>query len=164
MASHADSIKENFSKLADPIRQNLNILHDFNDILVLAICGILAGADHWVSVETFGKEKKDWFKSFLKLENGIPSHDVFSSVFSKLSTELFQECFISWVSTITSLLPGEVVPIDGKTVRRSHDSASNLKAAHVVSAWANDNKMVLGQVKTEEKSNEITAIPKLLKC
>jgi predicted transposase YbfD/YdcC len=130
---------------------------------VLSICGILAGADDWVSIATFARERKDWFKRFLKLENGIPSHDVFSSVFSKISTEKFHECFVSWVRTVSCLLPGEVVPIDGKTLRRSHDERNNLKAAHVVSAWANDNKMVLGQVKTEEKSNEITAIPKLLK-
>ena len=162
MSSLSINIIEHFEELSDPRRKCKNILHQFKDILFIAICAILAGADNWVAVATFGKEKKEWLSQYLKLPHGIPSHDVFSSVFSKLSIENFQDCFASWVKSICDLFPNEVIPIDGKTLRRSHDEKSDLKAAHVVSAWASQNQMVLGQVKTEEKSNEITAIPKLL--
>lgn len=162
MTSTVSTIDEHFNSLEDPRKQNANLLHDFKDILVISISAIISGADNWVAVVEFGKQKFEWLSTFLSLENGIPSHDVFSSVFSMISTNQFQECFVSWVNSICDLFPGEVVAIDGKTLRRSHDKSLGLKAAHIVSAWANKNKMVLGQVKTSEKSNEITAIPELL--
>lgn len=162
MDSIVNSIEHHFSGLPDPRRQYGNITHDFHDVLIISISAILSGADNWTAVSEFGVQKFDWLSSFLNLKNGIPSHDVFSSIFSKISTKTFSECFVSWTSSICHLLPGEVVAIDGKTLRRSHDKSAKLKAAHVVSAWANENRMVLGQVKTSEKSNEITAIPELL--
>ncbi len=156
------TLEHHFDDLKDPRRKNKNIRHSFNDILVIMICAIIGGADDCVAIARYGVAKKHWFDSFLDLENGIPSHDVFNNVLRKMCVEEFQKCFVSWVKSISLLIPGEVVPIDGKTIRRSHDDKNDLKAAHIVSAWACENRMVLGQVKTEEKSNEITAIPKLL--
>ena len=117
-------------------------------------------------MELFGKSKEEWFRTFLELPQGIPSHDTFGDVFSRLDPEQFRRCFMEWTQAVADLLPGEVVAIDGKTVRRSHettgDGASGKRAVHLVSAWASANRLTLGQVKTEEKSNEITAIPQLL--
>ncbi len=155
------SIVEHFSILRDP-RLDRKKLHSLEDIMVLAICGALSGADDWVGIEAFGKEKYDWFKGFLKLPYGIPSHDTFGRVFSLLSPDEFQSCFLSWIHSVARISDGEIVPIDGKTLRRSHDNSSNKSAIYMVSAWASANRVVLGQVKTETKSNEITAIPKLL--
>ena len=130
--------------------------------MVIGLCGAICGANDWTAVATFGEAKEAWFKSFLKLPNGIPSPDTFTDVFAKLDPERFERGFISWTSSIAGLLPGEVVAIDGKTLRRSHDKANGQRAIHMVSAWSSSNALVLGQVKTEEKSNEITAIPLLL--
>lgn len=156
-------IEEHFKSLPDPRRKNANLRHKFIDILVIAICAIICGADSWVAVEEFGKAKEDWFRGFLELPNGIPSHDTFTDVFRKLASKKFESCFISWTESISELFDGEVVGVDGKTLRRSHDSSSDKKAIHMVSAWASKNSLVLGQIKTDEKSNEITAIPELLK-
>ena len=131
-------------------------------IVVLAICGILGGADDWVGIEAFGKEKYQWFKRFLSLPNGIPSHDTFGRVFSLLSPDEFQACFTRWISAVAIKTQGQVIPIDDKTLRRSHDRGHGQSAIHRVSAWASENRLVLGQLKTEAKSNEITAIPELL--
>jgi len=136
--------------------------HLLVDIIVIAITSILCGADDWNSIEGFGKAKEEWFRKFLKLPFGIPSHDTFRRVFAKISPSAFQECFIGWVRDVTGTIEG-VIAIDGKTVRRSHDRSSGKKAIHMVSAWAAENSLVLGQVKTDEKSNEITAIPELLR-
>jgi predicted transposase YbfD/YdcC len=160
--THDISIGKHFSNLNDPRRVTKNIRHNFSDILVIAISAVICGADDWVSVEAFGNAKKEWFESFLELPNGIPSHDTFTDVFSKIDPDNFQSCFISWVEAWTKIIPDEVVAIDGKTVRRSQDLPKSKKAIHIVSAYAENNKLVLGQTKTEEKSNEITAIPKLL--
>ena len=122
---------------------------------------LICGADSWVHVELFGKSKEEWFRTFLELPHGIPSHDTFGEVFSRLDPEQFQRCFMDWTQAAADLLPGEVVAIDGKTVRR-HDRSAGKRAIHLVSAWASANTLTLGQVKTEEKSNEITAIPQLL--
>ena len=157
-----DTVQEHFSALADPRRETKNQYHEFTDILVIALCGAICGANHWTSVATFGRAKESWLRGFLSLPNGIPSHDTFTDVFAKLDPESFEKCFVSWVSSLTSLLPGEVVAIDGKTLRRSHDQAASKRAIHMVSAWSTSNALVLGQYKTEEKSNEITAIPMLL--
>lgn len=137
-------------------------LHLLVDILVIAICAAISGADGWVAVERFGKLKESWLRRFLKLPNGIPSHDTFGRVFAKLDPNAFREVFISWVSDTTRLCDGEIVAVDGKTLRRSYDTASSKKALHMVNAWASQSGFALGQLATEEKSNEITAIPKLL--
>ena len=115
-----------------------------------------------MAVEKFGKAKEPWLRTFLELPNGIPSHDTFTDVFRKLSPKKFEACFISWTQSISELFDGEIVSIDGKTLRRSHDISFDKKAIHIVSAWASTNSLVLVQVKTDEKSNEITTIPELL--
>ena len=158
-----DAMNEHFKPLTDPRRQNANIRHRFIDIMTIALSAIICGCDDWVAVTVFAKAKEKWLHTFLELPNGIPSHDVFSDVFAKIDPETFESCFIAWTDSITDLLPGEVIPIDGKTLRRSHDRANSHQTIHVVSAWSTHNALVLGQVKTEEKSNEITAIPELLK-
>jgi predicted transposase YbfD/YdcC len=131
-------------------------------MLVVAICGVICGADNWVAIEAFGNAKVDWFRRFLALPNGIPSHDTFGRTFAALNPEAFAACFVSWIAAVAEKTHGEVVAIDGKTLRRSFDRASSRAAIHMVSAWATKSRLVLGQIKTEEKSNEITAIPKLL--
>ena len=136
--------------------------HLLVDIIVIAIIAILCGADDWNSIEGFGKAKQEWFRRFLQLPSGIPSHDTFRRVFARISPSAFQECFIAWVRDVAGTIEG-VIAIDGKTLRRSHDRGIGKKAIHMVSAWAAENSLVLGQVKTDEKSNEITAIPELLK-
>ena len=136
--------------------------HKLIDIMAIAICAVICGADDWNAIESFGKAKIEWFKRFLELENGIPSHDTFRRVFLILSPNRFQDFFVNWVRDIADLVDG-VIAIDGKTLRRSHDRRLGKKAIHMVSAWSSLNSVVLGQVKTDEKSNEITAIPELLK-
>lgn len=155
------SLLEHLKSIPDP-RIDRQKRHKLEDILAIAVCAIICGADDWVSIEEFGKAKFTWFKTFLDLPNGIPSHDTFGRVFSLIAPSHFQRCFISWVESVTDILQGQVVAIDGKTLRRSHDKKSAKSAIHMVSAWAANNRIVLGQVKTEEKSNEITAIPELL--
>ena len=161
MARKGASIADHFELIPDP-RINRRKRHLLHDILVIAICGVICGADDWVSVAQFGREKEKWFRGFLRLPNGIPSHDTFGRVFAALDPNAFGRCFTSWVQDVARVTAGEVVAIDGKTVRRSFDRASGKAAIHMVSAWAATNKLVLGQIKTEEKSNEITAIPRLL--
>ena len=156
------SIEKHFDDLPDPRRVTSNMRHNFSDILIIAISAIICGADDWVHVESFGNAKKDWFESFLELPNGIPSHDTFTDVFSKICPDTFQSCFTAWINSIAKIIPDEIVAIDGKTARRSHDVSNSKKAIHIVSAYAENNHLILGQIKTEEKSNEITAIPKLL--
>ena len=155
-------ISDHFKALPDP-RLDRTKLHTLQDMLVIAICGVLCGADNWVAIEQFGNAKLDWFRRFLRLPNGIPSHDTFGRTFAALDPEAFASCFAAWVRAVAEISEGQIIAIDGKTLRRSFDKASSRAAIHMVSAWASKNKMVLGQVKTEEKSNEITAIPQLLK-
>jgi len=155
-------IVEYFQALDDP-RIDRTKRHNLLDIVTIAICGTICGADNWVDIELFGNCKEEWFKSFLELPNGIPSHDTFGDVFARLDPEQFQGCFIEWVQAVAKLTKGEVVAIDGKTVRRSHDRTLGKGAIHMVNVWASANGLVLGQAKVDEKSNEITAIPKLLK-
>ena len=154
-------IVEYFAALDDP-RIDRTKRHKLLDMVTIAICGTICGADNWVDIELFGNCKEEWFKSFLELPNGIPSHDTFGDVFARLDPEQFQHCFIEWIQAVAQLTQGEVVAIDGKTVRRSHDRTLGKGAIHMVNVWASSNGLELGQTKVEEKSNEITAIPKLL--
>jgi len=155
------SILEHFGEMSDP-RVEYLVQHQLIDIVTLALCAIIAGADNWTEVVQFGQEKKSWFEQFLELKNGIPSHDTFGRFFAKLEPEQFQTCFLNWVQAVFTVTTGQVVPIDGKKLRRSHDRSNEQEAIWMVSAWAAENKLVLGQVKVDDKSNEITAIPKLL--
>lgn len=127
------------------------------------MCAVICGADDWVAIERFGQAKLEWFKSLLELPNGIPSHDTFGRVFAQLNPEQFQQGFLSWVQAIAKIKFGEIVAVDGKTLRHSYDWQAGKGAIHMVSAWASASRLVLGQVKVDEKSNEITAIPALLK-
>lgn len=155
------SILQHFSTITDP-RIDRQKKHDLQDIFFITLCAVICGADNWVAVEQFGKAKESWFTEQLGLVNGIPSHDTFGDVFAAIDTEQFSTCFSSWVADLSSLSDGEVIAIDGKTLRRSVDKASRKAAIHMVSAWAEQNSLVLGQEKVSDKSNEITAIPKLL--
>jgi predicted transposase YbfD/YdcC len=133
------------------------------EILFIAICAVIAGANDWVEVETFGKSKEQWLRQFLKLEHGIPSHDTFGDVFRMINAEEFQRCFMRWIEAVFRVTEGQVIAIDGKTARRSHDRHIGKDAIHLVNAWASANRITLGQRTVEGKSNEITAIPELLR-
>ena len=130
---------------------------------MIAICGVICGADSWVDIELFGKSKLNWLKTFLELPNGVPSHDTFGRVFAAINPEEFEKGFMEWVQAINELTQGQVIAIDGKQLRGSRDGENGKNAIYMVSAWAVENQLVLGQHKVDEKSNEITAIPKLLK-
>ena len=149
-----------FSQIDDP-RSDINKLHRLDDILLIGIIAVICAADTWKDMETYAKAKEDFLRSFLDLPNGIPSDDTFNRVFSRLDPEQFEQCFIDWVLSLVELTDGEVIPIDGKTLRGAKANGKK-SPIHMVSAWASNNNMVLGQVKVSEKSNEITAIPKLL--
>lgn len=157
----AKSLRNEFASLKDPRVQRTR-LHSLNDILVITICGFVCGVDNWVDLELFGKAKLAWFKTFLQLPSGIPSHDTFGRLYAALDPVEFSRCFARWMRGISKVTDGQLVALDGKTLRRSFDTAAEKSAIHMVSAWAARNHVVLGQVKTDEKSNEITAIPKLL--
>ncbi len=155
------SMMDHFERLDDP-RIDRAKRHQLLDIIVITLCAVICGADNWVEIAEFGKAKEDWFRRFLRLPNGIPSHDTFGRVFAMLDPEQFSACFMDWVRSVSELAEGEVVAIDGKTLRGCHDRANGRGALHMVSAWATEHRMVLGQTRTEAHSNEITAIPELL--
>jgi predicted transposase YbfD/YdcC len=155
------SISEHFANLEDP-RIERTKLHQLPDILVIAICAIICGADDWVEVELFGNAKLAWLRTFLELPNGIPSHDTFGRVFARLNAERFQACFLAWIQAVSAVTRGQVIAIDGKVLRGSCNRLLGQAGIDMVSAWATANHLVLGQVKVDDKSNEITAIPKLL--
>ena len=157
------TIEQHFGDLTDP-RVDRTKLHDLLNILVIALCAVIAGADNWEDVEEFGKARIEWFQTFLDLPNGIPSHDTFTRVFARLNPEQFQACFMRWMRSVSEVIGGQVIAIDGKVLRRSHDKGIGKTAIDMVSAWATANHLVLGQVKVDEKSNEITAIPQLLEA
>ena len=161
--NHKDKkeLTKHFLELEDP-RRKRKCLHKLIDILFIAICAVIANAESFVDIEEFGKAKIKFFKKILKLPNGIPSHDTFGRVFSLLNPGVLKKCFHNWIAEIVKKVNGEVVAIDGKTVRRSFSKTNKKSAIHIVSAWASESKIVLGQVKVNEKSNEITAIPELL--
>lgn len=164
------TIADHFAQMSDP-RIDRTKLHKLIDILTIAICAVICGADSWVAIELYGCTKYEWLKTFLELPNGIPSpdgdatrtHDTFARVFAQLNPQQFQSCFLNWIKTIHNKTAGEVVAIDGKTLCGSHDTRIEQSAIQIVSAWATTNKLVLGQVKVDSKSNEITAIPELIK-
>ena len=160
-STRTSSLISIFSKLQDS-RIDRTKRHSLTDIIAIAICAVVCGADSWVDVELFGKSRKEWLSGFLELPNAIPYHHTFGRVFSMLDAERFQSCFVEWVRSVSEITEGQIVSIDGKTVRRSHDGRAGMSAIHLVNAWASANRLVLGQVKVDDKSNEITAIPKLL--
>jgi len=160
-ATPTASIIHHFSTIADP-RVDRRKKHQLSDIFFIALCATICGADNWVAIERFGKAKENWFIEQLDLENGIPSHDTFGDVFAAIDTEQFSECFSNWVTDLADLAEEDVIAMDGKCLRRSIDKASKKAAIYMVSAWSRKNSLVLGQVKVDDKSNEITAIPKLL--
>jgi predicted transposase YbfD/YdcC len=160
-ASPGSTIIDHFATLTDP-RVERTKEHQLLDILTIALCAIISGADEWVAMEAYGNAKREWFATFLALPNDIPSHDTFGRVFAALDPDQFQHCFLAWVQSAVALTEGSVIACDGKTARRSHDRGAGKAAVHMVSAWASANRLVLGQIAVEEKSNEITALPALL--
>jgi predicted transposase YbfD/YdcC len=149
-----------FSDLTDP-RVERTREHRLEDILFIAIASIICGAESWYEMEEFGKSKEEWLKTFLCLPGGIPSHDTFNRVFSALNPEESEKSFVRWTQSVANLSEGEVVAIDGKSMRGTREQ-SNKSIVHMVSARAQENHITFGQVKVDEKSNEITAIPRLL--
>lgn len=154
--------KEIFGEIEDP-RVERTKLHKLLDIIALGILGVMAGAQGFEEIEDFGNAHEEWLKNYLELENGIPSHDTINRVFQSLNPQVFQQTFLNWIQTIRKLLPETIVPIDGKTLRGSHERSKGLKGLHVVSARSCANGLSLGQLQVDGKSNEITAIPELLK-
>lgn len=147
--------------IKDPRHHNTR--HLLHDMLLISLCAVICGADCWTQVAEYGRSRVEWFKEFLELPNGIPSHDTFGRLFSKIDPNGFREFFTNWVQEFSEPLKGKTVAIDGKTLRGSHDRINNGSPIHMVSAWASDIRLVLGQIKTDDKSNEITAIPELIK-
>lgn len=154
------SFDKHFGKIKDS-RDKRGLRHHLRDILVITILAVICGADEFTEIEEYGNSKKEFLATFLELPNGIPSHDTFGRVFAVLDPDEFRICFVDWVKSLCEI-HGDIVNIDGKALRRSYDTASDKSMIYMVSAWANKNNLVLGQVKVSEKSNEITAIPKLL--
>jgi predicted transposase YbfD/YdcC len=155
------SVMEYLATIPDP-RKERTRLHSLKDTLVLSLCAIICGADGFVAIEEFGLLKQAWLKTFLDLPNGIPSHDTIGRVFAVLNPKALEAVFRAWMNAVAKVTAGEVVAIDGKTLRRSFRNAGSGVFVHMVSAWATRNRVVLGQIKTDDKSNEITAIPELL--
>ena len=156
----APAFLTHFQAVEDP-RQQGKVLYPLEEILLLVLCGVISGADSWTSIALYGQNKLELLRRFLPFENGTPSHDQLGILFSRLDMEVFQSCFTSWVASLNETLEG-VVAVDGKILRRSFDTNSNQAAIHMVSAWSCDQKLVLGQRKVNDESNEITAIPELL--
>jgi predicted transposase YbfD/YdcC len=156
-------MQDHFRDLSDT-RQPGKIRHNLLEIVVMTICAVIAGCDVWEDIVDFCRVKENWFKNSLhmKLENGLPSHDTFQRVWGMIEPEEFEKCFCSWVNSVCSVKENDIISVDGKTVRGSGGNGKS--PIHMVSAWANQSQLVLGQIATEEKSNEITAVPKLLEC
>ena len=161
MSIDTSSLFAHFSDLDDP-RLNRGNNHSLFDMVVIGVVATACGANHWTDVERFGKAKIDWFEKYLTLEYGIPSHDTFSRVFRCLDTSQFLSCLQNWISSLNLDMDGQAVAIDGKTLRHSFDNAIGIGSLHVVNAWAGDLRICLGQIAVPDKSNEITAVPKLL--
>lgn len=153
-------MQDHFADLTDPRRRE--VTYPLINVVVIAICAVICGADDFVSIAEFGRLKRQWFGRFLDLKNGIPSHDRFNAILAALKPAEFEKCLLSWIAAVHEITGGQLVAIDGKTLRRSFDAASSKAPIHMVSAWATANHISLGQVVVDAKSNEITAIPKLL--
>lgn len=162
MNSGMAALKEHFGELEDPRAQH-SIEHLLIDIVLITICAVICGAESWVDIENYGLAKQEWLREFLALPNGIPSHDTFERVFARLRPETLQQCFLSWVQAMFEWQDGQLVRVDGKTLRGSYERGGKRGMIHMVSAWASEHRMVLGQRKVNDKSNEITAIPELLR-
>lgn len=160
--NRVETLSYHLSIISDP-RMDRRKEHTLHDVLMIAILAMLCGAETFVDFEDFGNAKKEWLEGFLALPNGIPSHDTFGRVFCVMDNKLFAESFRNWTEGLRKKISGEIVAIDGKTLRRSHDKNRGKSAIHMVSAWGRENGLVLGQIKVDEKSNEITAIPQLLR-
>src|SRR5213075_3086765 len=161
MQSHPKlSLLEQFKTISDP-RVDRTKDHDLIDVLVIAVCCLLCGGEGFNDMEDFGQAKYEWFKTFLKLRHGIPSHDTFNRVFQALDPKEFLDCFLRWTQSLRQAVAQEIVALDGKALRRALNGKQSPK--YIVSAWADSNNLVLGQLKVEEKSNEITAVPELLR-
>lgn len=154
-------LEQYFGQIPDP-RVERTRAHQLLDIIAVALLAVLAGADSWVAIETYGNAKRSWLETFLALPNGIPSHDTFARVFARLDPEAFEMSFQHWVNALVSSLEAQLIAIDGKTVKGSYDREGGIKALQLVSAWASEHRLVLGQCSVASKSNEITAIPVLL--
>lgn len=152
-----------FAALTDP-RVERTKRHQLLDIITIALCGVLCGADGWVEIEAFGRAKYAWLRAFLALPNGIPSHDTFGRVFAALAPTQFEQCFLSGVAATTVQTAGQVVALDGKSVRRSHQRSAGQGPLHLVSAWTTHNRLLLGEVAVDAKSHESTALPTLLRA
>ena len=151
-----------FDRLPDPRRQSANFKYPLNEIIVIALCATIANCETWEEIKDFANERKEWFQQYLELKNGLPSEDTIARVISMLDTAKFFECLQDWVTQLQLDLQGKGIHLDGKTARHSFDHKNNQKALHMVSAWVDEHKVCLGQLATEQKSNEITAIPMLL--
>jgi len=156
------AIEKHFGQITDP-RVERTKEHKLVDIIAIALCAVICGAENWVDVELYGNSKLAWLTTFLELPDGIPSHDTFGRVFRRIDAEEFQKVFFEWVIAVNDLIQGQIINIDGKCLRGSDDKGVGKRAIYMVSAWASENEIVLGQRKVDEKSNEITAIPELLK-
>jgi predicted transposase YbfD/YdcC len=153
-------VQDHFQSLPDPRRRE--VVYPLINIVMIAVCAVICGADDFVAIAEFGRQKKKWFAKFLDLRAGIPSHDRFNAVLAAIKPAEFEKCLLSWIMALHEITAGQVVAIDGKTLRRSYDTAGGKAAIHMVSAWATANAISLGQVVVDVKSNEIIAIPKLL--
>lgn len=156
------AIEKHFGQITDP-RVDRTKEHKLVDIIAIALCAVICGAENWVDIELYGNSKLAWLTTFLELPHGIPSHDTFGRVFRRIDAQEFQKVFFEWVIAVNDLIQGQIVNIDGKCLRGSDDKGVGKRAIYMVSAWASENEIVLGQRKVDEKSNEITAIPELLK-
>ena len=154
------SFHDHFASLTDP--RCANARHQLSDMLVIAVCAVICGAEGWEDIEEYGNAQAEWFEQVLDLPHGIPCDDPFRRVFSRLDPDELTQCFIAWSAALSDMSGGDIVSIDGKTLRHAFDQAASKAAIHMVSAWAHANRLVLGQRKVDDKSNEITAIPKLL--
>jgi predicted transposase YbfD/YdcC len=153
-------IQDHFAQLTDPRRRK--VIYPLMNVVVIAVCAVIGGADDFVAIAEFGRKKRQWLAKFLDLKDGIPSHDRFNAILAAIKPAQFEKCLLSWITALHKITDGQVIAIDGKTLRRSFDASSSKAAIHMVSAWATENHISLGQVVVDAKSNEIIAIPKLL--